>query len=599
MKGMRGAHNLSFSEGLYMLLKRVGAVILFLILLFLFFRQDSTVIEGVENDIPYHIEIEDNLTLFYFQCPSYQWDVGGNVPTVWVNGYDYDPVYEDSWCDTRINWEIRPESGDSFILTTTGRGVVADQIWGLLLFTVFLWLLIGSFSHSQVWDRLAMFSLLWAFTYAMHLISYEYYRTTFSNNMIFTLFPILALVLVLVNPRGILPLVLLASGQLIEYWVLSPYSSNHTMTIAMINLVILITLATLLFRVRRIDIDREQFYDLLSPVLRVMVLVLYFWAWFHKLNSDFVSPASCAIEFYGTLRLNFPIFPHNGWFVVPMTILVEGGLPLLLLFRPTRLIAILIGVGFHGTLGLITFRDFSGLMFCLYFTFLSVEGLEHIKHLRPYIMDYIPAWLKHLLWALVIMILVMPLPGIRFQQDKLAIGLFINAVYTGLAMLVTLYLLYQQWIKNDRQLLAPIFRPRSVLLWLVPILMMINGMMPFIGLKTNNSYDMYSNLRVEGDTNHILPINGHIFGYPDDIVRIVSASNDFSYREDVDYVFLAFRENVYQQKPAVVNFRRNGETYRIERGNYEAVLGVRLPLLLRKFMIFEPVSRDSVNPCTH
>ncbi len=585
-----------------MFIKRILAIVLFLALFFIYHWQDNKIIEGTEQGISYRIEIEDSLSVFYFQCPLYHWQID-DVPTVWINGFDYDPAYEDVWCDTEIHWEIFPEPGDSLSLTTTHRTVMAEQLWGWLIFALLLWLLIGSFSQAQAWDRLAVFNVLWAFSYIMHFISYEYWRTTFWDGSVASIFPMLALMLVLVNPRSIIPLIVLAVTQLFEYWVMSPYASNHTLVIVVVNAILLITLASLLFRSGSIQLDREQFYESFAPILRVMLLILYFWAWFHKLNSDFVNPlASCVVEFYTDLHVDYPIFPQSEGVhsrLIMLTFLVEGGLPLLLLFRPTRLIAILMGIGFHGTLGMITFRDFTALMFNFYFVFLSVEALTHIKALRPAFFDKIPAWLQHLLWAIVILPLFLALPGISYEQFDIRAGIIANVVYVLLATIITVYLLYQQWIKRDKNLFAPILRPSSILLWIVLALMLINGAMPYIGLKTNNAFDMYSNLRVEGESNHFLPINGHLFNYPDDIVEVISASDDFFYAAHLNYVFLDFREMVYQQQADYVEFRRNGEIFFVEWGDYEAVLGARLPLLLRKFMIFEPVSREAVNPCSH
>ena len=51
-----------------MLVQRIITALFFFVLLFLFAWQDNSVIEGTENTVSYHIEIEDSLTLFYFQC---------------------------------------------------------------------------------------------------------------------------------------------------------------------------------------------------------------------------------------------------------------------------------------------------------------------------------------------------------------------------------------------------------------------------------------------------------------------------------------------------------------------------------------------------
>lgn len=59
------------------------------------------------------------------------------------------------------------------------------------------------------------------------------------------------------------------------------------------------------------------------------------------------------------------------------------------------------------------------------------------------------------------------------------------------------------------------------------LLLIVNGLSPYLGLKTDSSFEMFSNLRTEpGAWNHLLvPETARLFGYQDQLVRVV-ASND-------------------------------------------------------------------------
>ena len=63
------------------------------------------------------------------------------------------------------------------------------------------------------------------------------------------------------------------------------------------------------------------------------------------------------------------------------------------------------------------------------------------------------------------------------------------------------------------------FRPWPVLL--VPLLTGLNGCSPYLGLKTETAFAMYSNLRTEGgQSNHLLvPAGVQLFGFQQDLVE--------------------------------------------------------------------------------
>ena len=91
--------------------------------------------------------------------------------------------------------------------------------------------------------------------------------------------------------------------------------------------------------------------------IRLEVLAIYFWATFHKLNTDFFSIEHGCVAFFATDARNqpwpmifLPVGP--GWLEAGIhgTLVVKLLIPVLLLFRSTRGACILLGVFFHSFL---------------------------------------------------------------------------------------------------------------------------------------------------------------------------------------------------------------------------------------------------------
>ena len=72
-----------------------------------------------------------------------------------------------------------------------------------------------------------------------------------------------------------------------------------------------------------------------------------------------------------------------------------------------------------------------------------------------------------------------------------------------------------------------IFKPRWAIQWLIPVILLFNGMNPYLGLKTDYSFNMFAGLQTEGGkTNHIfMPQRFKIASYQYDIVQILASNH--------------------------------------------------------------------------
>ncbi|MFD3000914.1 hypothetical protein ACFS7Z_11115 [Pontibacter toksunensis] len=152
---------------------------------------------------------------------------------------------------------------------------------------------------------------------------------------------------------------------------------------------------------------------------------------------------------------------------------------------------------------------------------------------------------------------------------------------------------------------ANYFSARHFSLLVFPVIVFINGMCPYLGLKTESSFAMFSNLRTEGGvTNHyFMPIELQIFGYQKDAVEFISSS-DPNLQKLADnnqlLVYQKFKSYFSDKKPAMVEYIRNGNRYRYEAGNAELYNELtQVNPLLRKLFDFRHFSKDGPQPCAH
>ena len=101
--------------------------------------------------------------------------------------------------------------------------------------------------------------------------------------------------------------------------------------------------------------------------------------------------------------------------------------------------------------------------------------------------------------------------------------------------------------------------------------------MPFVGLKTEHSFTMFSNVQTEGDRwNHYLfPRWLRVFGYQDDLVRILASSDprlvEFA-RRDVRLVPFQLRIVAGQNPEMSLRYEFQGKQYTARRARNDPFL---------------------------
>lgn len=296
-------------------------------------------------------------------------------------------------------------------------------------------------------------------------------------------------------------------------------NTNQTLTF-FVGAAILWAAASSMRRVRGVHVPRSMLFLELAPAVRLCVVGLYFWTVWHKINSDFLNPAvSCAASLTGDMLravglngLPDVLAPAS----VMMTLLVEGFLPIGLFFGRTQRATVLVGLVFHWMLGVAGYYGFSATMMALLPLFFSPSDLRRLLPRNRRL--FVPIGF--------VLLLLMAVAELAGGVDPTAIQKFL-----WLAMPAAVAAIW--WTNRGLPRVGDeppavwelLRRPRPI--YLVPLVLFLNGVSPYVGFKTEYSYAMYSNLRTEGGrTNHLIwrtPLR--LARYQTDLVRVLEGSD--------------------------------------------------------------------------
>jgi hypothetical protein len=432
-------------------------------------------------------------------------------------------------------------------------------------------------------------------------------------------------VAVLAGPTRVTRFLLLTVFQAANLWWLMPEPTNHATFALIVDLTIVAAaIGHVLSRGVRQGFDGAVLYRSFAPALRLSVILLYVFATLAKINTAFLDPAqSCGAHHYSVLRGHFaavgiqlPAGNAVAFAAIAATLAIEGGIPVLLAIRRARPVGVVVALVFHYLLGLNGFYDFSSMIFALLLLFTPDDfgtivqrfwlesTLRHaIGRARERLAS--PAGLAPLLAAGAIVMLI----GVQGNHWRRVFGppYFVWPVYGGVIVLLALPALAGLRATVPA---VPSGTLRGVgLLALAPLLVLLDGVCPYLGLKTDSSFAMFSNLRTErGFANHlVIPPGPQPFGFQSDLVRVVRSSDPmlarsarahelvpfFTLRTQVSGLAAAGRRNI------TVVFERGGVVHDVRRAELDPELATRYPFLLRKILKFRPIDMLAPGRCTH
>ncbi len=231
-------------------------------------------------------------------------------------------------------------------------------------------------------SRLTLFALLTAWANLLHQLSYPAW--ILGGEPLGWLLFIFSVWLALIPSLfpAFLGLLILRVAYTVD-WI--PMIRGHLFLEGVFSVGVVLCLALQLVRLRRIrNFSREQqesLFESFAPFLRITTLVVYAAVTLSKLNVDFIDPQnSAAVQLLLWTADEHPFIPVSAFsYQVAMwgTLIIEGGIPILLCFRRTRWLGLVIGLLFHALLGLMPLKiaSFSLTMNLLLFCWIP-EGSE-------------------------------------------------------------------------------------------------------------------------------------------------------------------------------------------------------------------------------
>jgi hypothetical protein len=340
---------------------------------------------------------------------------------------------------------------------------------------------------------------------------------------------------VLLHPRSVAAFVTLLSTWSLLIGLSLPKVANHELLTLVMNLTMLVCLFAEAARGVSEDPIGHAF-ERFSPLLRIQIVLVYGFAVFHKLNTDFLDPRYSAVTaLYRDIVASYPVLPTAlpGGMLIAGCLASESLMAVGLCSRRLRPFVVGLGLVFHLLLALHPnpyILSFSTMLFALYTLFFP--GLLAPTHLsraldtstrRRRVVHGCLLVAGGLLLALAVLT---PRPRGEDPAEYIRYAgrwMFLGVVFYYIAGWMSVAGRRAEtrglsW-KEARQ------APRAGRL--LTVLLVFNGLCPYLGLKTGSAFAMYSNLHTEdGICNHlIMPCRViRIAHFQDDLVEILDSS---------------------------------------------------------------------------
>ncbi|WP_328856174.1 HTTM domain-containing protein [Williamsia herbipolensis] len=381
-----------------------------------------------------------------------------------------------------------------------------------------------------------LFATLLAVSLILHQLWWDGLETNSLHAVV-----VLAALWLLVRPTSVVRFAMMLAAEVVAVVGDLPYVGDHTLVVFVTGLAVLVLLGWTLLRSRRLPAAGELF-DSIAPFLRLQLIIVYAAAALSKLNTDFLDPqTSCAGPMSQKIIWFDPTLIGGTWRITPSiwaTVAIEIALPILLAVPRTRVVALVLGCAFHVVLALAGNVPFSALALALYVAFLpthTVSGLHGVllRHRRLRAMTRVVAT-----------------PTASVVLFAVGVGLWLGAAQVlgrdpwswseglgGLARVAIVVMVglagFAFVIGRRRGGAAEYARPRSgrrlghPILVVAVALLLANAACPYLGLRSESTFTMFSNLRTEqGAWNHVLiPESVRVFGFQDRLVTVVATDD--------------------------------------------------------------------------
>ena len=383
----------------------------------------------------------------------------------------------------------------------------------------------------------------------------------------------------------------------------APLNSNHTILKNFLILTIILAGAWHMLR----GSGWDRFFRDFRPVGQMLLLIMYTFGIFHKINTDFLNPeTSCAVALWREMPPPL-VWIDNApmhYLAIYGTFIAEGAIMLMLILPRWRHLGICAGIGFHSMLalsGYAMYPAFSTLSIVLHTLFISPAGALQIKKSSTW--QYFESRLKSPAGVFFLFVAVIMIALLALLRD------YNMVAYVWLLMMawpLTIIALKGQppamESAQGRFLWSPLIGLNAI-----AVLFFLNSVGPYMGLKTAQAMNMFANLRLEGGVSNHLVFTGAPgpFNYLEDLVTVHDAAGSpglerVAQRDDVAFVYYHFLSILASQEPdAKVAYVRGGVEYPLTSAS--SILARDGDILhsewVRKFFHFRTVNLALPLPC--
>lgn len=442
--------------------------------------------------------------------------------------------------------------------------------------------------------------IIFSIIFSIYVIEHHFYQFRGFYGDLSSYFLLSAAFVFLIFPKNYVLFLIVAGGHLVQTVTHLPTGSNHNFLSLFVTIGLAATYIQVALSERRFPVSPAKHFDMFVPLGRWVLLIMYFYGIFHKINTDFLNPtSSCAVVFW--YRYGFPEIIDSTPFVHSLimygTLVLEATIIAMLLSRRFRWWGVLLGICFHAFLAFQPdgwFRAFSILSIALHSLFLPQDALARFANGK---------------WGQVLIGFFAP-PGRRILYGIIALSAWVAAwnylprpiewvVIIGL--IVVFVIAYCREPSKQAAPIGPWLRSPSVVINVLVLAFFLNGLSPYVGFKTGQSIAMFSNLVTEGQrSNHLFMPNIPLFEYQTRIATIIETDHPMfalvknSGLQLVEYQLL---DTLERSPDFTVSFDVNGQRFSHSPEQPLAGLSDLSPRWLRNLMVFRLVNPASPRGC--
>lgn len=453
-----------------------------------------------------------------------------------------------------------------------------------------------------------VFAALWAFAGVLHHASYAGWR--WDHPLGWTCLALAAAVIA--RPGSLALFAAYVAVDLAGLWREMPVNVNHLFLTALLDVSLLVAVVPALARRLPPEAARAAALRAYGPALRLGLVAVYAWSGFHKLNTSYLDAGvSCGAAMYRAVAEALPVFPSGHaaeTAAIWSTLAGECAVAALLCSRRTAVAGVVCALVLHTLFGLHTHRgvySFSATAAALLWLFVPAARAAQFRAPRGWSRAAVIA-----AGAVALAYGAAQVARATGDDDARVMGASLRAghVAWGVEYALCAFLLARGLRASRGAAPADADPPLRVRGWaaIVPALVVVNGACPYLGLKTETSFSMFSNLATEqGRTNHLLvPATVQVTPWLRDVVEIVDSNSRALRRARDDgcgVTYLRLRTlRTTRTGPFRVSFLRDGRMAEFDTDRPETHAALPpAPWIVTKLCPFRPVDLGLRTGCRH